>query len=79
MSFYGPVKASECNVARNQEVVVVKGRKVPIGTKGKVFWIGNPFLQGQSRFALTSYPIGIRDITGQVHWTYDQNVKVVEI
>lgn len=78
MSFYGYRNPGTCKVQRNEEVVVVKGRKVPLGTKGKVFWIGQPFTQGMSRFALTSFPIGIRDNTGQVHWTYDQNVKPVE-
>lgn len=78
MSFYGSRKPSECKYQKYDKVRVVKGQKVPLGTEGEIFWISEPQMYGQSRFATTTYRIGIRDAKGQVHWTYDRNIELFE-
>lgn len=78
MSFYGPRKASPPNVKVGDIVTVVKGRKVPIGMKGVVSRIGYGFFAGQSRFAVTRYSVEIQDEAGVKHWTYDQNLSIIE-
>lgn len=54
--------------AKGKRLEVIKGRKVPLGTIGECFWIGN---NGYG----TS--VGIKDSTGKVHWTAVTNVQVV--
>jgi hypothetical protein len=78
MSFYGSPKPRECRFQKYDKVKVVAGRKVPIGTEGEVFWVSNPLVYGQSRFATTTFKLGVKDAQGNVHWTYDQNVELIE-
>lgn len=58
-------------------VVVTSGRKAPIGTSGKVFWLArrhygsNPWLGWQTR-------IGIREQDGTVHFLSVENVEIVK-
>lgn len=47
---------------------VVKGRKVPVGTVGECIWIG------EGRYGAR---VGIKDASGQVHWTAASNVEAV--
>ncbi len=47
---------------------VVKGRKVPKGTQGRLFWVG------QTRFGKR---VGFNDATGTTHWTAATNVEVI--
>ena len=54
-----------------KEVEVIKGRKVPIGTVGTVFWMRTDKYCGN-----TVTKIGIKDDKGEVYWTYFQNVRV---
>ncbi len=62
-------KAAE--VGRGKSVKVVKGRKVPLGTEGNVFWTGpNKF----SRYG--ELRIGFKDAAGATHWTAAGNVEV---
>lgn len=78
MSFYGPEKARSCHYQKYDKVRVVAGRKVPVGIEGEIFWISMPQRYGQSRFATTTYKVGIKDAQGQVYWTYDNNLKLLE-
>lgn len=59
--------AAAHRVEVGKEVAVVRGRKVPKGTTGRVFWMGD------SRFGRR---VGLRDATGTVHWTALTNVEV---
>lgn len=54
---------------KGKQVEVIKGRKVPKGTTGEVIWIG----EGQ-----WGWRVGIKDAEGEVHWTAETNVKVIE-
>jgi len=49
---------------------VVKGRKVPIGTIGVVFWFG-PERYSNGR------KVGLVDSQGVAHWTYEGNLEAV--
>jgi hypothetical protein len=55
--------------AKGTRVRVVKGRKVPNGTEGECFWVGE-----------TQYGtrIGIRDDAGTVHWTAATNAVALD-
>lgn len=53
---------------KGQQVKVVKGRKVPIGTTGEVFWVG----EGQYGWRL-----GFLDAEGITHWIAVSNVEAV--
>jgi len=50
---------------KGQPAVVVKGRKVPVGTEGTVVWLG------EGNYGMRC---GIKDATGEVHWTAASNV-----
>ena len=53
---------------RGDEVRVVKGRKVPIGTVGKYFW------SGYDRFG--THKVGIVDAEGRKHYTASANIEL---
>ena len=55
-------------VVKGATVVVVRGRKVPKGTTGIVFWTGTD--------AYDKPKIGFRDAAGATHWTATSNVEV---
>jgi hypothetical protein len=57
-------------VEPGKEVKVVRGRKVPQGTEGKLFWIG------ADKFNRHGTRVGIKDAAGTVHWTAGSNVEV---
>ena len=64
----------------HKRVKVVKGRKVPKGTVGEVFWLGSychsPY--GDPWGIYTTYRCGIRDDEGNVYWTSVDNVEVIK-
>lgn len=62
------VAAEAAVVRRGKMVVVFKGRKVPIGTTGEIFWLG----AGNH-----SERVGLKDSAGNVHWTAKSNVRVI--
>lgn len=66
----GTITGAKPIPGKGDRVRVVRGRKVPIGTEGVLFWE-----QFDSRF--DAYRIGIRDDREEVHWTYKKNVEVV--
>ena len=53
-------------VKKGDEVVVVKGRKVPVGVVGRVFWFGD---------SEWGTKLGIETAKGETHWTYLANVE----
>ena len=59
-------------------VKVVKGRKVPIGTVGKVFWRKKVNYDKYNRWYNATYRLGIKDDDGNVYWTNESNVEVVD-
>lgn len=63
----------------NKRVKVIKGRKVPKGTEGVVFWMGSycNSLFGDPWGINTTYRCGIKDDDGKVHWTSLDNIELV--
>ena len=65
-----------------QQVRVVRGRKVPIGTTGECFWMGlKTYLYGRLHVsqAREHLRIGLKTSAGEVYWTDLQNVEVVQV
>ena len=56
----------------------VRTRPVPIGTVGRVFWMGESTF-GVGRYAKVTERIGIKDEAGETHWTASSNVEVMEL
>ena len=56
-------------VAVGREIVVVKGRKVPKGTAGTAFWVGE---------TTWGKRVGFKDAAGATHWTALSNVEVTD-
>lgn len=52
------------------DVVAVKGRKVPLGTKGECCWVGD------GKFGRRC---GVKDAAGTVWWTAISNIRIVEV
>ena len=72
------------NISRNdfgKEVVVVKGRKVPVGTKGIIVWF-DYYERGYKNSGVDPYQciqkLGIKDSNGKMHYTYTKNVEWVD-
>lgn len=64
-------------ITKGKVVKVVKGRKVPVGTTGEVFWTKDvTYGIGYQSNEVTR--IGIKDKEGNIHWTYAHNVEVVD-
>lgn len=61
--------AYAAKIERGKEVIVARGRKVPKGTTGIVFWLG------EGKYGLRA---GIKDAAGTVHWTAASNLDVVD-
>lgn len=58
-----------CQLTRGKHVVVIRGRKVPIGTCGTLIWVGEGDWGPR---------VGIKDAAGNVHWTAASNVQVTD-
>lgn len=67
---YEAVEAArrEMFAMKGQQVVVVKGRKVPVGTTGECFWVG------EGKYGAR---VGFKDAEGEVFWTAYANVATV--
>lgn len=61
-------KSKLLSVRKGSEVVVTKGRKVPKGTRGTIFWTGSGNYGAR---------VGLKDAKGATHWTAESNVTVV--
>lgn len=57
--------------AKGASVRVVRGRKVPRGTCGVVFWTGTDRFRGKPR-------VGFEARKGVVHWTAGSNLEMIE-
>ena len=64
-------------VSRGKVVVVNRGRKVPHGVTGEVFWIRDVNYDPYGREWGKETRIGIKDDSGNVYWTYAKNVDVI--
>lgn len=62
-------------IVKGKTVKVVRGRKVPIGTVGTIFW-SKEDKYGVGYQSKEVVRIGIKDERGNVHWTYAHNVEV---
>lgn len=57
-------------IVKGQEVIVVKGRKVPKGTRGIVFWVKEEKINGE----VSETRIGFKDSNETVYWIDAKNV-----
>lgn len=64
-------------VSRGKRVVVSRGRKVPHGIEGEVFWLKEVNYDPYNRPWGKETRIGIKDDSGNVYWTYAKNVDVI--
>ena len=64
---------------RGQRVKVVKGRKVPKGTEGTVFWLGSfdNSKYGDPWGIYTTVKVGFRDSAGEVFFTSVDNIELI--
>jgi hypothetical protein len=66
---------SRGDLVKGQEVVVVKGRKVAIGTTGTIVWVKVEIETHQiTGRETTKTRVGIKDADGTVHYTAGTNV-----
>lgn len=61
-------QALRAEFAKGTKVKVVKGRKVPVGTEGEVFWVG----EGK-----WGWRVGFTGTDGETYWTALTNVEAV--
>ncbi|MBR4396933.1 MAG: hypothetical protein IKS93_03670 [Methanobrevibacter sp.] len=64
-------------ITKGKLVVVNRGRKVPHGTSGEVFWLKKVNYDPYQRAWGWKTKIGLKDDVGNVYWTYADNVDVV--
>lgn len=64
-------------VREDDDIVVVKGRKVPIGTTGRVFWKGYPKTTGNQYGHRVGFKSRAPDGTEQTYWNSIVNVARV--
>jgi hypothetical protein len=57
--------------AKGKRVRVYKGKKVPVGTVGVVFWTGF------NRYNPKNPRVGLKDDSGETLWTYMDNLEVL--
>lgn len=68
----------ECEkVAKGKKIKVVRGRKVPIGATGVVFWMGEVNYDPYKRFYNSTMRVGFKGDDGETYWTDARNVEVV--
>lgn len=61
----------------DKEVKVVKGRKVPIGTTGTVFWIGMRNYSKYGYWWSWEVRVGIKTPEGDTYFTAENNIALV--
>ena len=61
-------RAEALPLEKGSEVVVTSGRKVPKGTRGVIIWMGSGNYGPR---------VGLKDASGEVHWTAAGNVTTV--
>ena len=60
----------------DKEVKVVKGKKVPLGTTGKVFWIGMRNYSQYGNWWSWEVRIGFKDADGATYFTSEENIEL---
>lgn len=60
----------------DKTVRVVKGRKVPIGTEGTVFWIGAVNYSKYCNWWSWEFRIGFKDADGNTFFTSERNIEL---
>lgn len=66
-------------VEKGDYVIVVRGRKVVKGTEGVIFWMkDDEYSYNYHSKECDKQRIGIKDDMGEVHWTTDNNVVVMD-
>ena len=63
----------------DKKVKVVKGRKVPVGTQGEVFWIGMRNYSRYGNWWSWEVRLGFKTETGETFFTSENNVELVEV
>ena len=73
------VEVSQFREYYNKFVRVVKGRKVPIGTEGRVFWLKryDNSKHGDPWGIYSSTRVGIKTADGSTHFTALDNVAII--
>ena len=64
-------------ITKGKIVKVVKGRKVPLGTVGEVFWMEHVNYDSYNRRCGETIKVGIKDSNGNKYYTYINNLEVV--
>lgn len=74
------VELSDFRKVYNKTVRVFKGRKVPIGTKGIVFWVKRYDYSkyGDPWGIYSTTKVGIRTESGDAYFTAIDNVEIVD-
>lgn len=70
MSYYAADDREAQQIFPNKRIRVIKGRKIPVGVEGIVFWIGPDRFKGGNR-------CGFKDDGGTTHWISTGNIEVV--
>ena len=61
---------------KGDEVIVVKGRKAPIGFTGKIIWVGAQMGDGVPRHVKQPWRVGIKNpFIAEVQWTSIDNIE----
>jgi len=69
-------------VVKGQDVRVVRGRKIPLGVTGRLFWVGGPYFYTawQNRHGGDgSYRVGITTAAGETFFVDVKNVEPVDL
>lgn len=61
----------------DKDVKVVKGRKVPVGTVGKVFWIGMRNYSKYGNWWSWEVRVGFKDESGETYFVSEENIELV--
>ena len=61
----------------DKEVRVIKGRKVPVGTTGTVFWIGMRNYSKYGYWWSWEVRVGIKTAEGDTYFTAENNIELV--
>lgn len=64
-------------VTKGKRVIVNRGRKVPHGVEGEIFYLKKVNYDPYGRDWYTETKIGLKDDNDNVYWTYAKNVDVV--
>ena len=61
----------------DKDVIAIKGRKVPVGTVGKVFWIGMRNYSKYGNWWSWEVRVGFKDESGKTYFTSEDNIALL--